>query len=142
MYPWDKFNDRGRVRRKFVCPITHSQSFANKHGHSCPVNHPKFSKGGCDAYVRVDKSYRIDAISPNSEYSKKIYKMRSGDEREFSRLLSFYMQQPILTGLNAVANHCTLAHITILAIAIAAVKAKQSNKIRYIRGLLKYLLEK
>jgi len=124
MYPWGKFKDRGRIRRKFVCPITHLQSMAKKHNHTCPVNHPKFSKGGCYAYVRVDKNYRLDAISPKSEYFKRIYRMRSGDERGFSRLLSFYMQQPILTGLNAVANHCTLAHISILAIAIAAVKTK------------------
>lgn len=142
MYPWSKFKDRGRIRRKFVCPITHSKSIARKHNYRCPVNHPRFLKGGCYAYVRVDKSYRLDAISPKSEYFKKIYRMRSGDERGFSRLLSFYMQQPILTGLNAVANHCTLAHISILAIAIAAVKAKQSDKTRYIRGFLKYLLEK
>lgn len=142
MYPWGKFKDRGRIRRKFVCPVTHSKNFAAKHNYKCPVNHPKFSRGGCYAYVRVDKSYRLDAISPKSEYFKRIYRMRSGDERGFSRLLSFYMQQPILTGLNAVANHCTLAHISILAIAIAAIKAKQNNKIRYIRGLLKYFLGK
>lgn len=141
MYPWGKFKDRGRVRRKFVCPITHSKSFATKHKNLCPVNHPRFTKGGCYAYVRVDKSYRASAISPKSEYFKKIYKMQSSSERGFSRLLNFYMQQPILTGLAAVSNHCTLAHISILAIAIAAAKAKQKDKIRYIRGFLKHLLE-
>jgi len=132
MYSWGKFNDRSRVRRKFVCPITHSKSFASKHSHTCTVNHPRFVKGGCYAYVRVDKSYGLDAISPKSEYFKKIYKMHSGDERGFFHLLSFYMQQPILTGINAVTNHCTLAHISILAIAIAAVKAKQNDKTKYI----------
>lgn len=142
MYPWGKFKDRGRIRRKFVCPITHSKSFSNKHKNLCPVNHPRFSKGGCYAYVRVDKSYRLDAISPESEYFKKIYRMQSGSERGFSRLLNFYMQQPILTGLTAISNHCTLAHISILAIAIAALKAKQKNKFRHIRGFLKHLLEK
>ena len=142
MYPWGKFKDRGRIRRKFVCPIIHRKSLADKHEHKCPVNHPKFSKGGCYAYVRLDKSYRLSSISPTSEYFKKIYKMQSGSERGFSRLLNFYMQQPMLTGLNAVSNHCTLAHISILAIAIAAVKAKQKSKIRFIRGLLKHLLNK
>lgn len=142
MYPWGKFKDRGRIRRKFVCPIIHLKNFAMKYNHQCPMNHPRFSKGGCYAYVRIDKSYRLDIISPKSEYFKRIYKMQSGSERGFSRLLNFYMQRPMLTGLNAISNHCTLAHITILAIAIAAVKAKQKNKIRFIRGLLKFLLQK
>jgi hypothetical protein len=142
MYPWGKFKDRGRIRRKFVCPILHSKTFAKKYNYQCPMNHPKFSTGGCYAYVRVDKSYRIDCIDPKSEYFKRIYNLQSGSERGFSRLLTFYMQRPMLTGLNAVGNQCTLAHISILAIAIAAVKIKQKNKIRFIRGILKYLLQK
>jgi hypothetical protein len=142
MCPWGKFKDRGRIRRKFVCPIIHLKSFAKKYNRQCPVNHPKFSKGGCYAYTRIDKSYRSPVINPTSEYFKKIYKMQSGSERGFSRLLNFYMQRPMLTRLNAVSNHCTLAHISILAIAITAVKAKQKSKIRFIRGLLKQLLNK
>jgi len=142
MCPWGKFKDRGRIRRKFVCPVTHLKGLAEKYNHQCPVNHPNFSKGGCYAYTRVDKSYRSSAMSPASEYFKKIYRMQSGSERGFSRLLNFYMQRPMLTGLNAVSNHCTLAHISILAIAITAVKAKQKSKIRFIRGLLKQLLNK
>ena len=90
--------------------------------------------------MRIDKTYRHSAVNPKSEHFKKIYKMQSGSERGFSRLLTFYMQRPVLRGLPAVSNHCTLAHISILAIAIAAVKANQISKFRYIRGLLKYLL--
>ncbi|MBU4345925.1 MAG: transposase [Candidatus Omnitrophica bacterium] len=143
MYPWGTFKDRGRVRRKFVCPITHLKSFAKKYNHRCPMNHPKFIKGGCYAYVRVDEhNYRLDSIDPKSEHFKRIYKLQSGSERGFSRLLTFYMQRPMLTGINAVSNQCTLAHIAILAIAIAAVKAKQKDKVRFIRGMLKYLLQK
>jgi len=142
MYPWGKFKEGNRIRRKFVCPITHLKGFAPKFNHQCPINHPRFPKGGCYAYTRVDKSYRQSAIDPQSEHFKKIYKMRSGSERGFSRLLNFYMQRPVLTGLTAVSNHCTLAHISILAIAIAAIKAKQNSKFRYIRGLLRHLLQR
>lgn len=142
MYPWGKFKDRGRIRQKFVCPIIHSKTFAAKHNSRCPMNHPKFSKGGCYGYVRVDKSYRADCIDPKSEYFKRIYNLQSGSERGFSRLLTFYMQRPMITGLNAISNQCTLAHITILALAIAAVKAEQKSKIRFIRGILRYLLQK
>lgn len=106
---------------------------------TCPMNHPGFSKGGCYAYTRVDKSYRASAPDPKSEHFKQIYKLQSGSERGFSRLLTLYMQQPRVTGLNAVANHCTLAHITVLAIAIAAVKTNNLKKVRFIKGLLKQL---
>ncbi|MCG2707902.1 MAG: transposase [Candidatus Omnitrophica bacterium] len=143
MYPWGSFKDRGRTRKKFVCPITHLKRFAKKHNHQCPMNHPKFVKGGCYAYVRIDSDdYRTRSIDPKSEFFKKTYKLQSGSERGFSRLLTFYMQRPMLTGINAVANQCTLAHITILAIAIAVAKSKQKEKIRFIRGLLRDLLQK
>ena len=143
MYPWGTFKDRGRIRRKFVCPITHSKRFAKKHNYQCPMNHPKFTKGGCYAYVRVDgDDYRTRSIDSKSEYFRRIYNLQSGSERGFSRLLTFYMQRPILTGINTVSNQCTLAHITILAIAIAAIKADQKDKIRFIRGILKDLLQK
>jgi len=142
MYPWGKFKDRGRIRQKFVCPITHSKTFAAKYNYQCPMNHPKFSKGGCYAYTRVDKSYRSDCIDPKSKYFKRIYNLQSGSERGFSRLLTFYMQRPMLAGLKAISNQCTLAHIAILAVAIAAAKSKQKEKIRFIRSLLRDLLQK
>ena len=142
MYPWGKFKDRGRIRQKFVCPITHSKTFAAKYNYQCPMNHPKFSRGGCYAYTRVDKNYRGDCIDPKSKYFKRVYNLQSGSERGFSRLLTFYMQRPMLTGLKAISNQCTLAHIAILAIAIAAAKAKQKKKIRFIRGILRHLLQK
>lgn len=138
MYPWGKFKDRGRLRQKHVCPITHLKWFA-KIFPTCPMNHPRFPIGGCYAYTRLDKSYRQSAINPKSPYFKKIYKLQSGSERGFSRLLELYMQYPSVTGLNAVTNHCTLAHITVLAIAIAAVKTDNPEKIRFIKGLLKIL---
>lgn len=142
MYPWGKFKDRGRTRQKFVCPITHLKAFAVKYNYRCPMKHPKFSKGGCYAYIRVDKNYRADCIDPRSRYFKRIYNLQSGSERGFSRLLTFYMQRPMLTGLKAISNQCTLAHIAILAIAIAAAKAKQKKRIRFIRGILRDLLQK
>jgi len=138
MYPYGKFKDRGRLRQKFVCPITHLKWFA-KLFHTCPVNHPKFATGGCYAYTRLDKSYRQSALTSKSPYFKKIYKLQSGSERGFSRLLELYMQHPTVTGINAVSNHCSLAHITVLAIAIAAVKTNNPKKIRFIKGLLKTL---
>jgi len=77
MYPWGKFKDRGRIRQKFVCPILHLKHMAKKYS-TCPMHHPAFSKGGCYAYTRVDKSYRASAPNPKSEHFKEVYKLQSG----------------------------------------------------------------
>ncbi|MBI5050660.1 MAG: DUF1385 domain-containing protein, partial [Nitrospirae bacterium] len=45
-----------RIRRKFVCPITHLKGFAAKYNHQCPINHPRFPKGGCYASISKDVS--------------------------------------------------------------------------------------
>jgi hypothetical protein len=46
------------------------------------------------------------------------------------------MQYPTVKGLNATANLCTIAHITVLAVALTAVKIDQKDKIRYVKTLI------
>lgn len=135
MIYWGKFKDRGKIRLKFVCPITHSKKFAKQIPH-CPWNHPKFVKGkGCIAYRRGDKDIRED-IDYGSETFKKTYNLRTGAERIFSRLLNLCMQSPSIKGLNATANHCTIAHITVLLIALTAVKSGNKDKIRFVKRFI------
>jgi hypothetical protein len=135
MIYWGKFKDRGKIRKKFVCPITHRKRFSNQIP-QCPWNHPKFVKGhGCIAYRREDENIR-DSIDYGSESFKKIYNLRTSSERIFSRLLTLCMQDPSVVGLNATANHCTIAHITVLLIALTAVKTGNKDKIRFIKKFL------
>ncbi|HCG76803.1 MAG: DDE transposase [bacterium (Candidatus Ratteibacteria) CG_4_10_14_3_um_filter_41_18] len=135
MVYWGKFRDRGKERLKFVCPITHSKSFQKEHPY-CPWFHPRFVEGkGCVAYLRADSNIR-EKIAYQSKKFKKIYSLRTGTERLFSRLLSLTMQNLPVKGLNAVANHCTLAHITCLGIALAACKTGHRDKIRYVKTFL------
>lgn len=138
MLYWGKFKDRGKIRLKFVCPITHSKKFAKEHP-LCPWNHPKFTKGkGCFAYLRGDFNIRT-SIDYGSESFKKSYNLRTGAERIFSRLLTLCMQNPSVIGLNAIANHCTIAHITVLLIALTAVKTDHKEKIRFIKKFLPFI---
>lgn len=138
MIYWGKFKDRGKVRKKYVCPITHSKKFAKKVS-TCPWNHPAFQKGkGCTAYLREDENIRHE-IDYGSQIFKEHYNKRTSSERVFSRLLSICMQKPSVYGLNAVSNHCTIAHITVLLIALTAVTTGHSNKIRFVKKLLPYL---
>ena len=67
---------------------------------------------------------------------KKVYNLRSGCERIFSRLLDLCMQNPSVRGLRAVSNHCTIAHITVLLVALTAAKTGNKDKIRFVKSFL------
>lgn len=138
MIYWGKFKDKNRTRKKFVCPITHSKKFAKLYP-TCPWMHPSFLSGkGCTAYLRSDEDIR-KTIDYGSKEFKKIYNLRSGSERILSRLLSICMQNPSVKGLNATANHITIAHFTVLTVALTAAKTNNCDKIRFVKTLIKYL---
>jgi len=138
MIYWGKFKDRGKIRLKFVCPVTHSKKFAKTHP-LCPWLHPKFLKGkGCSAYLRGDSNIRT-SIDYGSESFKRSYNRRTSSERVFSRLLTLSMQNPSVIGLQATANHCTIAHITVLLIALTAVETGHKDKIRFIKKFLPFI---
>jgi len=62
-------------------------------------------------------------------------------ERGFSRLLALAMQNPTVVGLIATRNHCTIAHITMLLVALAAHREGFPDKIRYVKSFLpRYLV--
>lgn len=133
------FYDRlqGRWRHKFICPIKASKTFAKTVNFLCPWNHPKFysNRYGCTTNLRTDVDQSIrNSIDYSSQTFKKLYALRTSSERIFSRLLILCMQDSSVKGLNATANICTLAHISVLAVALASSKSGQKDKIRFIKG--------
>jgi len=46
------------------------------------------------------------------------------------------MQNPTVKGLMAIKNHATIAHITVLLIALVASKTGQKDKIRFIKSFV------
>jgi hypothetical protein len=132
-----KDSKQDRIRHKFICPIRGSKKFAKQHP-VCPWWHPKFLAGkGCITYLRVDADDSIRKnIDRHSPEFKKLYNLRTSSERIFSRLLSIFMQHPTVKGLNATANLCTIAHITVLAVALTAVNIDQKDKIRFVKTLI------
>ena len=94
-----------------------------------------FSQKGCYAYVRVDEDIR-NQIDYGSESFKKDFNLRTGSERVFSRLLSICMQNAPVIGFKATANYVTIAHITVLLVALTAAKSNSKNKIRFIKSFL------
>ena len=102
--------------------------------------HPQFAKGtGYFAYTQVVSEDNREQIAYGTPKFKKIYNLRSGGERIFSRLLDLCMQNPSVRGLQAVSNHCTIAHITVLLVALTAVKTGNKDKIRFVKSLLIFI---
>jgi len=72
-------------------------------------------------------------IDYGSERFEKRYNKRTSVERVFSRLLSITMQRPSVIGLQATRNHCTIAHITVLLVALTAHRMGLKNNIRFVK---------
>lgn len=130
---YDKKQDRWL--HKWICPLHHSKKYQYQFI-VCPVYHPKFfSQKGCYAYKRVDDDIRKQ-IDYGSESFKTDANLRTGSERLFSRLLTICMQKPSVVGLKATTNHCTIAHITVLLVALTAVKNNFKDQLRFIKSFL------
>ena len=104
MIYWGKFKDRGKIRKKFVCPITHSKKFARQVP-TCPWNHPIFQKGkGCNAYLRGDNDVGKISITAHT-FSKNIITKEPVQRGSSQGSLTLCMQKPRVYGLNAISNH-------------------------------------
>jgi len=102
----------------------------------CPASHPKFiNQKGCNVLIRLSPSIR-EQIDYGSVTFKEIQKKRSSVERVFSRLLAIAMQEPPVTGINAIRNYCTIAHIAVLLVALAANRSGHPDKIRFVRSFV------
>jgi hypothetical protein len=119
---------------QYCCPIHFGHQ---RQGHLvCPAGHPKFTgQKGCNALIRLSPSIR-EQIDYGSNAFKQIQKKRSSVKRVFSRLLCIAMQDPPVTGIQAIRNHCTIAHITVLLVALAAKRSGHPNKTRFVRSFV------
>ena len=90
---------------------------------------------GCNVLIRLEPSIRTK-IDYNTREFKKLYNTRTSGERVFSRLLAIAMQNPTVRGLNAIQNHVTIAHITVLLVALTAHRTGQNDKIRFVKSFV------
>jgi len=77
-----------------------------------------------------------EKIDYGTQRFKEVYTKRTSVERVFSRLLSISMQNPTVKGLKAVRNHCTIAHITVLLVALTAHRMGCNDKIRFVKSFV------
>ena len=125
-------SDHGRKRQKFICPFARSKS------KSCPVDHPHFFNGkkchGCINWITIPDDYRLQ-IDRHSSYFKATYSLRTECERYNSRFKNSGQERAWVRNGDSVANLNTLAHISMLAIAIAAVATNKRQAYRKLKTL-------
>ena len=140
MYRRGHCQSRGRSYLQYSCPLHWDKTYRGKYL-LCPAGHPKFvNQKGCYYLLRLSPSIR-DTIDYGSQRFKEIYSHRTSVERGFSRLLAIAMQNPTVVGLAATRNHCTVSHITMLLVALAAHREGYPDKIRYVKSFLpRYLV--
>ena len=123
----------GITYRQYSCPLHYSKAMRQRFL-LCPANHPKFlSQKGCN-YLRRETPSCRGQIPYGSARFVDLYKKRTSVERVFSRLLSLAMQRPTVHGLQAMCNSCTVAHITVLLVALAAHDQGHPDKLAFVRS--------
>jgi transposase len=134
---------KGKMRPKktgilycqYICPIIYDKRIQYQHI-TCPILHPKFFKGkGCNVLIRMEPSIRSE-IGYDTQKFKELYNKRTSVERIFSRLLAIAMQNPTVRGYNANCNHATIAHISVLLVALTAYITGQHDKMRFVKSFV------
>ncbi|MFQ5822399.1 MAG: transposase [Candidatus Heimdallarchaeota archaeon] len=135
MHRKGRMKNQNRIYLQYSCPLYWGKKYQGQYL-LCPAGHPKFFKQkGCNHLIRLSPSIR-DIMDYGSLHFKKIYNERSSAERVFSRLLVLAMQKPTVLRLQTTRNHCTIAHITVLLVALAAHRMGFTDKIRYVKSFL------
>jgi len=135
MYRKGKMRSKGITYCQYSCPLYWSQQYQGKYL-LCPAGHPKyFNQKGCNVLLRLSPSVR-QKINYGTKQFRSIYKTRTSVERIFSRLLAISMQDPTVKGLHSISNHCTIAHITVLLVALTAHKTGHQDKIRFVKSFV------
>lgn len=125
----------GYTYRQYVCPL-HWRKSLQQNFLGCPAFHPKyFEQKGCNVLIRLDPSVRSQ-IPYGTEEFQNLYHKRTAVERSYARLLTLTLEHPSVRGLNASRNHCTIAHIATLLVALAASRLGEPDKIRAIRSFV------
>ena len=120
---------------QYTCPIVYDKQTRYQHI-TCPIMHPKFFKGkGCNVLVRMEPSIRSE-IGYDTQEFKELYNKRTSVERVFSRLLAIAMQHPTVRGYNANRNHATIAHISVLLVALTAYLTGYQDKMRFVKSFV------
>lgn len=93
---------------RYVCPLLYPTQTAK----SCPINHDKWSEGGCMTTMATNNGarvrYELDRESPEF---KRVYNQRSATERINSRAKELGIERPKLRNQKSITNINTLIYV-------------------------------
>ena len=125
-----KCYDHNRIKQKFCCPCKLSRT--------CPIEHPKFLNGkknrGCTKYITIPNDLRL-SIDRNSQYFKSNYSLRTECERYNSRFKNTGQERMWVRNKSSVTNLNTIAHISLLAVAVAAIISGSGQSYRKLKAI-------
>ena len=122
----------GGLRQKFCCPFRQSKS------NSCPCNHKNWNNGkknrGCTKYKSIPDNYRL-SIDRECLQFKHTYALRTECERYNSCFKASGQERLWVRNAYSAANLNTLAHISALAVALAAIFSSPRHSFRSAKAL-------
>jgi hypothetical protein len=127
-----KFTEKGNTRQKFCCPFKRTS-----HKNDCPCNHKAFKKGkntGCSKYITIPDDYRLSINRGTFEF-KSVYSLRTECERYNSRFKSSGQERLWVRNGKSAENLNSIANISLLAIALAAVVTHSNISYRCLKSV-------
>jgi len=129
---------RGMLMQKFSCPFKYS-----KDDNVCPCNHPRFIRSpekksrGCTKRLMLSlpKDENRLKLDRNSKEFKSVFALRTECERYNSRFKATGQERLWVRNGKSAANLNTVAHISLLAIAVAAVITKSNISYRSLKSV-------
>jgi hypothetical protein len=132
MWKDGKFSDRNRTRQKFCCPLKSSPNT------DCLCHHKNFYNGkkhrGCTKYITIPDDLGL-LIDRGSKYFKSNYSLRTECERYNSRFKNTGQERMRVRNKASVTNLNTLAHISLLAVAVAAITTHSGQSYRRLKAV-------
>ena len=123
---------RGGLRQKFCCPFRQSKAS------ECPCNHKNWNNGkknrGCTKYQQIPEGYRL-SIDRECLQFKRTYALRTECERYNSRFKAMGQERLWVRNGDSAKNLNSIAHISALAVALAAVTLKGNHSYRSTKSL-------
>jgi hypothetical protein len=111
-------------RGRYACSLLYPELSAD----SCPIDHPKWSQGGCKVVMATAAGARIRyQLDRDSDTYKQVYNQRTAVERIFSQAVSLGIERPKLRNRQAIANLNTLIYVLINLRAMQRVLAMEGT---------------
>jgi hypothetical protein len=124
---WNKTSLIPHERGRFACPLL----FPVKTGDVCPIQHKKWSAGGCLTTMATSAGSRLrHQVDRQSEQYKSVYKQRTATERINSQAVDLGIERPKIRNGTSIANHNTLTYVLINLHALQRIRLRKAQRIQ------------